>query len=121
MKNEYKSENIKSEDEFTKFRKWVDKQMSKQKLLYNRLVANYHRMMTNCKVYEEQLERINTENERYKFVAQCLMNKVEDLTGHCVEKQSTEYDQDNDCNENDPVSLEVRINDTIYIIVSFLS
>lgn len=47
----------------------VDVKMSRDKLLYDRMVANYHRMEAECEERETQLRRLDEENRRYETIA----------------------------------------------------
>jgi len=60
------------------------------------MVANYHKMMVKCKTSEERLEKIYTENSRFKMVAQNLGRKIKELSG-CNSK----------CFDIESMSLEV--------------
>lgn len=62
-------------------RKYIHFKINQQLLLRDLMVANYQRMVEECVVYEKELEKIRSENSRYKSVGKCLMNKVVELTG----------------------------------------
>jgi len=68
-------------NELLQRQKYMHSKMNQLLLLRNLMVANYQRMVEKCVVYEEELKKIRSENARYKFVGQCLMNKVVELTG----------------------------------------
>ena len=88
-------DNIKRlKNELLELQENVNWKIDQQLLLNDRMVANYQRMMEKCDVYEEELEKIRSENARYKFVGQCLINKVEALTGCKFAKSSTGFGKD---------------------------
>lgn len=77
--------------------------------LHDRMVVYYDRMLTKCNVYEEELERTRTENARFKFTSQCLMDKIKELTNTIVEKYSTNplnNDEVNDSNKDENCNIE---------------
>ncbi|XP_025192828.1 uncharacterized protein LOC112592882 [Melanaphis sacchari] len=80
--------------ELLELRENVNVKMSQQLLLRDGMVANYQRMMEECDVYEKELEKIRSENARYKFAEQCLKNKVIEITGCKFAKNSTNSDKD---------------------------
>lgn len=99
-------ENLTLQKDFLATQKWVDTKMNQQDMFHCRMVAKYHQMMVKCKTYEEQLETINTENSRFKIVAQSIAHKIEELTGCNVENSS--FSSENcDCFNDENMSLEV--------------
>ncbi|XP_026807995.1 uncharacterized protein LOC113550399 [Rhopalosiphum maidis] len=80
--------------ELLKLQENVNLKMTQQLFLRDIMEANYQRMTEECDVYEKELEKIRSENTRYKFAEQCLKNKVIELTGCEFAKSSTGPDKD---------------------------
>lgn len=111
--------------EMLELREWFEQRRNNQTFYYDQMVVYYDRMLTKCSVYEVVLERARTENARFKFTSQCLMDKIKELTSSGVEKSSINSvgndndqgkdggdDSDND-NDTDPIAtyLEVSSNE----------
>lgn len=108
---------------------WTEHKMNKLMMLHDQMVMYYDRMLTKCNVYEEELERTRTENARFKFTSQCLMDKIKELTCTVVKKssinslnndevkdsnkddycdQDNDEDNDND-NDTDPIASYLEV------------
>lgn len=70
-------------------RKNLNLKINQRLVLRDLMVNNYQQMMKECAAYEKEIEKLQTENARYEFVGQCLMNKVVELTGCKFEKSPT--------------------------------
>ncbi|CAI6356995.1 unnamed protein product [Macrosiphum euphorbiae] len=95
--------------ELLELREWTEQRMNKQMKLHDRMVVYYDRKLTKCNVYEEELERTRTENARFKFTSQCLVDKIKELTNTIVEKYSTNplnNDEVNDSNKDENCNIE---------------
>lgn len=86
----------KVKNEIVELQKYIHSKIYRQLLLRQRMDANYQRMMEECMVNEKELEKIRSENSRYKFVGQCLMNKAVELTGCKFAKSLTKSGKDDD-------------------------
>jgi len=107
-----------TKNEILELRKYVNAKINQKLLLHHRMVTNYQRMMDECAVYEKELEKIRSENARYKFVGQCLMNKVVELTGCKSANSLTGSGQDDD--EAAHLNLEVSRSKYIDIILTYI-
>ncbi|XP_025207238.1 paramyosin-like [Melanaphis sacchari] len=87
--------------ELSELREWIDTRMTKQLMLHEQMVVNYDRMLTKCYVYKEELERNRTENARFKFTSQCLMDKIKELTNSDVKKSLIDLEKDDNVNDHD--------------------
>lgn len=101
--------------ELSELQEWINTRMTEQLTLYNTMVVNYDRMLTKLRTCEEELERNRTENTRFKFTSQCLIDKINELTtsdDNKSEKVNNDDDQDKDKNPNaDPLTgyMEVSL------------
>lgn len=55
--------------ELEEMQQQVDVKMSRDKLLYDRMVANYRRMEAECDERETRLRRLDAENRRFETIA----------------------------------------------------
>jgi len=81
-------ENKMLREDLLETKNWIDMKMNQQIMLHDQMVINHRQMLDKCKVYKEDLELANLENDRFKCIAQSLANKVEELTGNKIEKRS---------------------------------
>lgn len=103
----------KLDTELLDLREWTEQRMDQQMMLHDRMVVYYDRMLTKCNVYEEVLERARTENARYKFTSQCLMEKIKELTSTSVNKSSINSINNDEVNDNendtDPIATYLEV------------
>jgi len=100
--------------ELSELQEWINTRMAEQLTLYNVMVVNYDRMLTKLRTCEEELERNRTENARFKFTSQCLMDKINELTtssdDNKSEKVNNDNDQDKDKNPDaDPLTAYMEV------------
>ncbi|XP_050063932.1 M protein, serotype 6-like [Aphis gossypii] len=99
--------------ELSDLQEWINTRMAEQLKLYNVMVVNYDRMLTKLRTCEEELERNRTENARFKFTSQCLMDKINELTssdGNKSEKVNNDNDKDKDKNPDaDPLTAYMEM------------
>lgn len=91
------------ENENFKIREFYDKKLNKLTSHYERMVVKYYHMINEHKEAGDKLELSIKKNARFKFAAQCLPKKIEELSicdvGGCLEKSDS-------CND-DAFNLEV--------------
>jgi hypothetical protein len=87
--------------ELSELQEWAKTRLNKQLALHHQMVELYDRKLTKCNMYEEELEWNRTENARFKFTSQCLMDKIEQLTSSDGKKSLINFEKDvNDHDKN---------------------
>ncbi|XP_026819541.1 paramyosin-like [Rhopalosiphum maidis] len=87
--------------ELSELREWAKTRLNKQLALHYQMVELYDRKLTKCNMYKEELEWNRTENARFKFTSQCLMDKIEQLTSSDGKKSLIEFEKNvNDHDKN---------------------
>ncbi|CAH1736707.1 plasminogen-binding group A streptococcal M-like protein PAM isoform X2 [Aphis gossypii] len=99
--------------ELSELQEWINTRMAEQLKLYYVMVVNYDRMLTKLRTCKEELERNRTENARFKFTSQCLMDKINELTSsddNKSEKVNNDNNQDKDKNPDaDPLTAYMEM------------
>lgn len=105
--NERKCENIELRNNVTKNRKWLDVKMGEQKALYDRMVANYHRMIAKSRASEERLDQAGAKNGRFQVMALCMAERIEELISCHVLPVRCSVDSNCSLNSDNAQSFEV--------------
>lgn len=105
--NERKCQNIELKNNVAKNRQWLDMKMGEQKVLYDRMVANYHRMIAKSQVSAERLDRASAKNDQFQVVARYLAERIEELTNCHVLPVGSSTDNSCSLNGDDAQSFEV--------------
>lgn len=105
--NERKCENIELKNNVAKNRKWLDMKMGEQKVLYDRMVANYHRMIAKSQASAERLDRASAKNDRFQVVGRYLAERIEELTNCHLLPVGCSADNSRSLNGDDVQSFEV--------------
>lgn len=91
--------------------------MIQQSMLYDQMVARYDRMLTKCKVKKLDLERIRTENDRFKFTSQCLLLKIKELTSSDDTRKAAVDSQEDVSNGKDDDDVSVEHLEVSFVLV----